>query len=139
MDTLEKHGKNYRVVEYLIPGKTRAQIDSHGAYILMQIRANPDHPYAHLEGVLAKHVRWKSEEHERFMEAVKMFGNDLGRISQHVGTRNKQQCRSHALWINRSHPDYDEIKCRLPKKRAATYMRTEWSSEEHELFMQCFK
>ena len=35
MDTLEKHGKNYRVVEYPIPGKTRAQIDSHGAYILM--------------------------------------------------------------------------------------------------------
>ena len=38
---------------------------------------------------------WTEEEHERFIEAVRLFGKDWGRITSYVGTRSRQSVYSH--------------------------------------------
>lgn len=40
--------------------------------------------------------RWTENEHKRFLEALKKYDNDWGRIQRHVATRNCNQIRSHA-------------------------------------------
>jgi len=40
--------------------------------------------------------RWTDEEHDRFVEALRMFGKDWYRVGEYVGTRNASQIRSHA-------------------------------------------
>jgi SHAQKYF class myb-like DNA-binding protein len=37
-----------------------------------------------------------SEEHERFIEAIKLFGRDWKQVQKFVGTRSSTQSRSHA-------------------------------------------
>lgn len=39
---------------------------------------------------------WTSEEHEKFVEALKLFKRDWKKIEAHVGTRTVLQVRSHA-------------------------------------------
>lgn len=40
--------------------------------------------------------RWTSEEHEKFLEGLKMFGRDWRQIEEHIGSRTCAQIRSHA-------------------------------------------
>lgn len=40
--------------------------------------------------------RWTEEEHERFLEAMRIYGKDWDRIEEHVVTRDAAHCRSHA-------------------------------------------
>lgn len=40
--------------------------------------------------------RWTDEEHERFLEALKMFGKNWNKVHKHIGTRSSAQTRSHA-------------------------------------------
>jgi SHAQKYF class myb-like DNA-binding protein len=40
--------------------------------------------------------RWTREEHVRFVEALKIYGKDWGKVQQHVGSRSSTQARSHA-------------------------------------------
>ena len=32
---------------------------------------------------------WDDEEHERFLEAVRLYGKNWGRITEHVATRSR--------------------------------------------------
>lgn len=40
--------------------------------------------------------KWTDEEHEKFLEGLKLYGKNWNMIRQHVGTRTCPQTRSHA-------------------------------------------
>ncbi len=40
--------------------------------------------------------RWNQDEHQRFLEAIRLYGNQWSQVQQHVGTRSCMQIRSHA-------------------------------------------
>lgn len=40
--------------------------------------------------------RWTKEEHQRFIDGLKLFGKNWKKVEEHVGTRNGAQIRSHA-------------------------------------------
>ena len=39
--------------------------------------------------------RWSDEEHERFLEALRLHGKDWELIEKHVGTRKAPNIRAH--------------------------------------------
>jgi SHAQKYF class myb-like DNA-binding protein len=39
---------------------------------------------------------WTQEEHEKFLQALELYGRDWKKIVQHVGSRTSNQVRSHA-------------------------------------------
>lgn len=40
--------------------------------------------------------RWSAEEHERFLEALRIYGKDWSMIQSHVKTRDVTNIRAHA-------------------------------------------
>ncbi len=40
--------------------------------------------------------RWTDEEHEKFLEGLRLFGKDWRRIEEFIGSRSCAQIRSHA-------------------------------------------
>ena len=40
--------------------------------------------------------RWKPEEHNRFLEALRLYGKNWDKITSHIGTRDAAHTRSHA-------------------------------------------
>lgn len=44
----------------------------------------------------ANQGRWTDEEHEKFLEALKIYGKNWNKVHRHVGTRTSAQTRSHA-------------------------------------------
>eukprot|EP01017_Pseudomicrothorax_dubius_P051250 TRINITY_DN982_c0_g4_i1.p1 TRINITY_DN982_c0_g4~~TRINITY_DN982_c0_g4_i1.p1 ORF type:complete len:208 (+),score=22.26 TRINITY_DN982_c0_g4_i1:109-732(+) len=40
--------------------------------------------------------RWTKEEHQKFVEAVRLYGKNWKKVEEHVGTRTGAQIRSHA-------------------------------------------
>ena len=40
--------------------------------------------------------RWTDEEHDRFLEALRIYGKDWDKIEKHIGTRDAAHARSHA-------------------------------------------
>jgi len=40
--------------------------------------------------------RWTREEHQQFLESMRLYGKDWKRIEEHVGSRTCSQIRSHA-------------------------------------------
>ena len=44
----------------------------------------------------SKNGRWTKEEHNRFIDAIILYGNDWKKVQKHVATRTSTQARSHA-------------------------------------------
>ena len=44
----------------------------------------------------AKTGRWMPDEHDRFLQAMRIYGKDWDAIEEYVGTRDSTHCRSHA-------------------------------------------
>jgi SHAQKYF class myb-like DNA-binding protein len=44
----------------------------------------------------ANQGRWTDEEHEKFLEALEIYGKNWNKVHRHVGTRTSAQTRSHA-------------------------------------------
>ena len=44
----------------------------------------------------AKTGRWNADEHDRFLQAMRIYGKDWDAIEEYVGTRDSTHCRSHA-------------------------------------------
>ena len=50
--------------------------------------------------------RWTQEEHDKFLEGLKLFGKDWRRIEEYIGSRTCAQIRSHAQkYFNRLQKD----------------------------------
>lgn len=45
---------------------------------------------------LEKEGRWTKQEHQKFLEAIKIYGKNWRLVQHYVGTRNATQARSHA-------------------------------------------
>ena len=43
-----------------------------------------------------KQGRWTKDEHEKFLEAIQIYGRDWKKVQYYVGTRSSTQARSHA-------------------------------------------
>ena len=40
--------------------------------------------------------RWNQDEHQSFMEGIRLYGKNWKLVAQHIGTRSSTQVRSHA-------------------------------------------
>ena len=49
-----------------------------------------------ISGDSYKTGRWTHEEHQKFVEAIFIYGNDWKIVQKHIGTRTSTQARSHA-------------------------------------------
>ncbi len=58
--------------------------------------------------------RWTDQEHQLFLEAIFLYGNEWKKVQQHIKTRNSTQARSHAqkFFINiKKRLDHKDLSC----------------------------
>ena len=57
-------------------------------------------------GLNGSQGRWTDEEHDKFIDGMRLFGKDWRRIEEYIGTRSCAQIRSHAQkYFNRLQRD----------------------------------
>ena len=53
--------------------------------------------------------RWTRDEHERFLQAMRIYGKDWDAIEDYVGSRDTTHCRSHAQKFFRKLLKYQKL------------------------------
>lgn len=73
---------------------------------------------------------WTVDEHERFLEGVNLYGNDLKLIAKHVGTRNETQVRSHRQkYVEKIQKELKLLTLPKPKQKLVVYLSIEQQTQ----------
>ncbi|GLJ42567.1 hypothetical protein SUGI_0882450 [Cryptomeria japonica] len=89
-----QQGLHNNVVHYSETSKSQSahfqndEISSSGDELMTKVRK----PYT----ITKQRERWTEEEHQKFLEALKMHGRAWRRIEEHIGSKTAVQIRSHA-------------------------------------------
>ncbi|KAF3321077.1 Protein REVEILLE 1 [Carex littledalei] len=68
--------------------RTCADGASYGDEVVPKVRK----PYT----ISKQREKWTEEEHQKFLEALQLYGRAWRRIEEHIGTKTTVQIRSHA-------------------------------------------
>ncbi|KAG6525884.1 hypothetical protein ZIOFF_015856 [Zingiber officinale] len=97
--------------ENCVPSMTMNDINLPNNLLFVNVRSSADQTHSEDLAVSAsdplirvrkpytitKHrEKWTKEEHEKFLEAIKLYGRAWRRIQEHIGTKTAIQIRSHA-------------------------------------------
>ena len=79
--------------------------------------------------------RWTREEHNRFIDAIIIYGNDWKRVQKHVYSRSSTQARSHAqkFLLKLKHSEIfkkKKIDTNMSWAKTIQYLKNEFSNEE---------
>ena len=79
--------------------------------------------------------RWTDLEHSKFLEASKLYEDDIKQIAKYIGTRSRSQILTHKSWTLKkckAEPNSQESKdFMVVYKRLKTF----WNEEEHKKFI----
>ena len=81
-----------------------------------------------------KNGRWTSEEHERFLQALELYGKEWKSVQKHVGTRSATQARSHAQKYFNKYKKLESSLTESTVKPRAYYSSKGCLEEEREFF-----
>jgi len=99
LEAVGKHGRDWEAIaQKLGGGKTAGQMSSYYYHLRMRVKVDPSILDKYDLKVLYENdiKRWTTEEHSRFVEAIRKHGlQNLNDITRAIGTRKNDEVRKH--------------------------------------------